>query len=140
MDLNTFTIDQLPFQTSDTLPNNCTKYDVAMGAVPNEKDNTNPNMYMDKIFAAGGEQPVPPTPVGPRNKIWYTTTDGEIYDLASIIELLSSLGGTYNGPAVVSNEWDDEKEQINIKKHGTNTMNKNPHLDSTIDKKVPTPA
>ena len=65
MDLNTFTIDQLPFQTSEALPNNCTKYDVAMGAVPDEKDETNPNMYMDLIFAPGGEQPVPPTPPGP---------------------------------------------------------------------------
>ena len=65
MDLNTFTIDQLPFQTSDTLPEFCVRHKVDLGKVPDEKDNTNPNMYMDEIFAAGGEQPVPPIPPAP---------------------------------------------------------------------------
>ena len=43
-------------------------------------------------------------------KIWYTTTDGEIYDLKSIIEILKSKSGTYNGPDVVSNEYNKKKQ------------------------------
>ena len=50
-------------------------------------------------------------PIGPtNNKIWYTTTDNEIYDSDRIIEILISIGGTYNGPAIVSNEYNDEKQ------------------------------
>ena len=43
------------------------------------------------------------------NKIWYTTTDGEIYDIKSIIEMLINEGATYNGPDIVSNVFDEEK-------------------------------
>ena len=43
-------------------------------------------------------------------EIWYTTSDGEMYDLAGIIEMLTGMGGAYNGPAVVSNEFDEEKQ------------------------------
>lgn len=108
MDLNTFTIDQLPFQTSEALPNNCAKYDVAMGAVPDEKDNTNPVYYMDEIFAAGGEQP---TPVGPKdNEIWYW---GEYYDLANAISILGQMiHYPYKGPNILSNKQVGDKYVI----------------------------
>ena len=43
------------------------------------------------------------------NEIWYTTTDGNKYDLATIILGLTSMGVTYNGPNVVSNEYDTDK-------------------------------
>ena len=39
------------------------------------------------------------------NEIWYTTTDNQPYDLATIILGLQSIGATYNGPKVVSNEY-----------------------------------
>ena len=65
MNLNEFTNDQLPFQTSEVIPEDCTKHEIPMGKVPDEKDNTNPVYYMDKIFAAGGEEPVPPVPPVP---------------------------------------------------------------------------
>ena len=42
-------------------------------------------------------------------KIWYTTRDDEIYDLKTIIEGIVSMGGTYNGPAIVSNVYNEEK-------------------------------
>ena len=42
--------------------------------------------------------------------IWYTTTDDKIYDLKSIIEGIVSMGGTYNGPAVETNVYDEEKQ------------------------------
>ena len=44
------------------------------------------------------------------SKIWYTTIDEKIYDFSGILEVLRGMGGTYNGPAVVSNEFDEEKQ------------------------------
>lgn len=65
MNLNEFTNDRLPFQYGEILPEDCTKHEIPMGAVPNEKDNTNFVYYIDGIFAGGGEQPVPPVPPVP---------------------------------------------------------------------------
>lgn len=46
-------------------------------------------------------------------KIWYTTTDGNKYDFGGIIEALVGYGiGTYNGPAVVSNEYNYRKKNV----------------------------
>jgi hypothetical protein len=44
------------------------------------------------------------------NEIWYTTTDNQPYDLGNIVLGLASMGATYNGPNVVSNEYDADKE------------------------------
>ena len=52
MDLNTFTIDQLPYQTGEVLPKDCTKYEVTMGAVPDEICDVYPTPYMDVIFSS----------------------------------------------------------------------------------------
>ena len=60
----------------------------------------------DHIHQVGAYQEI----YGPSNEIWYTTTDGEIYDLGGIIERLSRAGATYNGPAVVSNVFDEGKQ------------------------------
>ena len=71
---------------------------------------TRPLIAMDKYkkFFAEGKKA---EPVGPAdNEIWYTTTDSNKYDLGGIIETLVGMGGTYNGPAIVSNEYDAEKE------------------------------
>ena len=68
----------------------------------------------DHIHQLGAYQEIynpGPEPVGPAsNEIWYTTSDGEMYDLAGIIERLIIAGTTYNGPAVVSNKFDEEKQ------------------------------
>lgn len=65
MNLNEFTNDRLPFQYGEILPKDCTKHEIPMGAVPDEKDNTTQVYYMDEIFAAGSEEPVPPVPPVP---------------------------------------------------------------------------
>lgn len=58
MNLNEFTNDRLPFQSGEVIPEDCTKHEIPIGAVPDEKDETMPCSYMDEIFAAGEEQTV----------------------------------------------------------------------------------
>jgi hypothetical protein len=67
---------------------------------------------------------VVPKPVtGPAdNEIWYTTTDNQPYDLATIILGLQSMGATYNGPKVVSNEYVKFKDMYVMTFDGDVTM------------------
>ena len=70
---------------------------------------TRPLIAMDKYkkFFAEGKKA---EPVGPAdNEIWYTSSDGNKYDLGAIIAALDGVA-TYNGPAIKSNEYDEEKQ------------------------------
>ena len=61
----------------------------------------------------------------PNNEIWYTTTDNQPYDFGGIIAILTSPemgGGTYNGPALISNEFDTEKQMFVMKFEGDVTV------------------
>lgn len=40
MDLNAFMLYRLPWRPGEILPDDCTKYAVEMGMVPNEKDDS----------------------------------------------------------------------------------------------------
>ena len=69
------------------------------------------NLSGKKLVNTGGIISVQSAgPVIPNNEIWYTTPGGDtdMYDLAFIIDMLVSQGATYNGPAVISNKYDDE--------------------------------
>lgn len=118
-----FSLNKLPYNNSEIIPKDWVKKKIELGFVPDEKDNTNPNMYMDEIFAAGGEQPVPPTPVIPEDEIWYTTVDnkkfytidGVGYDWAEVIQLLPMMNFTYLGSNVVSNVFDEEIGMYRLK-------------------------
>ena len=47
--------------------------------------------------------------VGPaNNEIWYTTSDGEIYDLGEITDTLKDMSCAYDGAVVENNEYDEE--------------------------------
>ena len=63
-----------------------------------------------KFFQEGKKEPVGPA----NNEIWYTTTDDNKYNLGGIIDVMTGIGATYNGPAIVSNEYDEEKQMYRM--------------------------